>query len=325
MKKKVKTKKTAGLKKKEVKKKTSPKSASKITSKKKVTRKPKVEAKKTVKKTVKKESKIKTKVKEKTKKSLKKVTPVKMKKLEKPEKKVLTVEEKSINVGKKIAEIEDRIKKAVKKITADIEKKPVKFAEEIVTKIEKKVKKATKRLKAKTEEKAPSKPLKVEPLKIPEGPKAKAKVVKKVKPREVRKETYPPLYQELLPHEYGENRITLLIVDPFKLFTFWEITEDILLIYTGYLTLRIYDVSGIEFNGMNANSYLDITVEQRIGDWYIDASPEKEYIVDIGITDNQGSFITIARSNKVATPRVALAEEGELPQKLYDIGFRIGY
>jgi hypothetical protein len=325
MKKKVKTKKTTGIKKKEVREKTSPKSAKKVASKKKVTIKPKTEAKKTVKKTVKKETKIRTKVKEKPKKSLKKIIPAKKKKLEKPEKKVPTMEEKSIKVGKKIAEIEDRIKKAVKKITADVEKKPVKIAEEIVTKIEEKVKKATKRIKAKIEERAPSKPLKIELPKIPESAKAKVKVIKKGKTTEVGKESSTPLYHELLPHEYGENIITLLIVDPFKLFAFWEITEDILLIYTGYLTLRVYDVSGIEFNGMNANSYFDIRVEERIGDWYIDASPEKEFIADIGVTDNQGTFITIARSNKVSTPRVVLAEEGELPQKLYDIGFRIGY
>ena len=64
-------------------------------------------------------------------------------------------------------------------------------------------------------------------------------------------------------------------------------------------------------------------VSDRIGDWYIDVGPEKEYVVDIGIMYPQGIFVTIARSHSVATPREISLEHGGLPQYLYDIGFGI--
>lgn len=52
---------------------------------------------------------------------------------------------------------------------------------------------------------------------------------------------------------------------------------------------------------------------------------EKEFIVDIGIVNPQGIFSTIARSNKVSTPRRTISEEGVLPQKLYETGLYVGY
>ena len=112
-------------------------------------------------------------------------------------------------------------------------------------------------------------------------------------------------------------------VNPTRLFTFWEVTEDTLARYIGDLCLRVYDITGVDFDGNNAQGSFDIMVSDRIGDWYIDVGPEKEYVVDIGIMYPQGIFVTIARSHSVATPREISLEHGGLPQYLYDIGFGI--
>jgi hypothetical protein len=110
-----------------------------------------------------------------------------------------------------------------------------------------------------------------------------------------------------------------------NLFTFWEVREDTLEIYTGNLTVRLYDVTGVDFDGTNANSFYDIPVMERIGSCYIDVSPEKEFIADIGIINFIGTFFTITRSNRVSTPRAKIAEEEVLPQKFYETGVRVGY
>ncbi|MEW6214040.1 MAG: DUF4912 domain-containing protein [Nitrospirota bacterium] len=180
------------------------------------------------------------------------------------------------------------------KVKAKIEKKPKKVAKKVITKIEKKV--------------------------LP-------KAIKKVEIKKITKipEKYPPMPWEALPAEYGEDSITLMTVDPRRLFTYWEVREDTLARYLGILNIRVYDVTGVDFDGMNANSYFDIAVNEGLGEWYINVTPEKEFIADIGCINPEGIFITIARSNKVLTPRAAVAEEGILPERLYETGLPIGY
>src|SRR4030042_1103705 len=201
----------------------------------------------------------------------------------------------------------------MKKIKVKSKEKPKKVAKKVLTKIEEKAKKKAKEVETKKAIKIPEK-------KVP----AKVEVEKKEVYHAI-KEKIPPTPWETLPQEYGENSITLITVDPNKLFTFWEVREDILTIFTGNLNIRVYDVTGIDFDGMNANSYFDIAANERIGSCYIDVSPAKEIIADIGIIYFEGIFITVARSNKASTPPIPVSEEGMLPQKLYDTSLRIGY
>jgi hypothetical protein len=138
-------------------------------------------------------------------------------------------------------------------------------------------------------------------------------------------EKQPLIPFESLPSEYGENGITLMVVNPSKLFAFWEVGEDTLRIFHGDLKIRIYDITGIDFDSMDANNCIDIAVHDRIGDGYISVSPGKDYIVDIGIVYSEGIFITVARSLKVSTPHEIIAEETVLSVQPVDTGLRIGY
>jgi len=129
-----------------------------------------------------------------------------------------------------------------------------------------------------------------------------------------------------LPAEYGENRITLMTVDPWKLFAYWEAREDTLKKTKGTLALRVYDVTGIYFDGKNANLTFDIPVYGRIGDSYIGVAPDKAFIVDIGFISKGKDFVMIARSNQVTTPALKVAkEEGALPEEIYEVGPVTGY
>jgi hypothetical protein len=135
---------------------------------------------------------------------------------------------------------------------------------------------------------------------------------------------FPPVPWETLPSEYGENAIALMMVNPYKLFVFWEVREDTLKVFKGVIQIRVYDITGIDFDREDANSFFDLSVNQRIGKRYIDVVPEREYLADIGIV-YEGIFITIARSGKVLTPRVTISEEGQSFPDFMRTVLRIGY
>jgi hypothetical protein len=151
------------------------------------------------------------------------------------------------------------------------------------------------------------------------GP-GEAKVGRKGRDKQVR----PWAARAILPEEYGENSVTLMTVDPCRLFAFWEVREKTLEIFKGQVNIRVYDVTGIDFNMMDTNSYLDISADARVGKCYINVSPEREYLADAGIIFD-GIFIAVARSSRVSTPRAAVPEEGVFPYGIWQTGLRTGY
>jgi hypothetical protein len=155
----------------------------------------------------------------------------------------------------------------------------------------------------------------------------------KKEPAAVKKETafppekialYPPVPWETLPSEYGENAITLMTVNPFRLFVFWEVRENTLKMFKGDLMIRTYDVTGLDINAEEAKSFFDVGLTDRIGSLYLDVNPDRQYIADIGIL-YEGIFVSIARSNSVETPRATQAAEEVLPAPGDETGMRVGY
>jgi len=272
--------------------------------------------------------KVEAKVKTETKTKAKAKIEVKAKRKEIPEKKIRKTASK---IGEKVpAEKTKKAppKKPIKKIA-----EKVKVEDKIAVKKKTKAKpeKTVKKVIAKVQEKAlPTAAKDIEARRLVKAAmKAKEEAKVQVKAKEKAtpsiEEKIPLIPLEEMPSEYGENDITLMIVDPYKLFAFWEVREDTLKIFKGDLQIRLYDITGVDFGKRDANSYLDLPVTERIGRTYIDAVPEKEFIADVGIV-YEGIFITIARSNIVSTPRASVSEgEGLLPPKLYETGIRIGY
>lgn len=264
--------------------------------------------------------KIRVKSKSKSKKSL---TPSKKKasKTEgrKPAKKTA---KKAVIKGKTKAKKPIKAKKETKEQGEKAAKKPT-------------VRKAEKEKKTAVRKKATEKAIKKEPKKIALPAKKIERIpqrtLKKIE-REVRVFVSPPEYSaavtagKALPAEYGEDRITLMTVDPWKLFAYWEVKENTLSKIKGTPVLRVYDVTGIYFDGKNANLVFDVPVYGRIGDSYIGVGPDKVFIVDIGAASSEGDFVTIARSNQASTPALKVAkEEGALPQEIYEVGPVTGY
>lgn len=241
---------------------------------------------------------------------------------------------------KPVAKMEKEIKKKTK--TKKIKKTKVKklLKKPVIKKAE--AKKPAKKIKEKAKKITPKKKIaeipeiekvsKKEPRKIAMPKKRVARIpqrtIKKIEEKaEISEKTYPLVISKKgLPVEYGEDRITLMTVDPWKLFAYWEVREDTLSKVKGTLALRVYDVTGIYFDGKNANIVFDIPAYKRVGDSYIGVGPGRDFIVDIGAVSRKGDFIAIARSNKVTTPAIKAAkEEGVLPEEIYGPGPAVGY
>lgn len=143
-----------------------------------------------------------------------------------------------------------------------------------------------------------------------------------------------------LPHNYGVDRMVLLARDPHWLFAYWEITATKQEEFAGtygtkawlstHPVLRIYDVTGITFNGNNALKYFDYYLEGKIDNWHIEVGePDHSFCVDLGRMFPDGRFITLLRSNIVTTPRASLSdrldEEWMWIEELYQSVGKIKY
>ena len=124
-----------------------------------------------------------------------------------------------------------------------------------------------------------------------------------------------------LPDRYGRTELVFLVVDPFLLFSYWEVTPESLRQAQSVLgaemqgaraVLRFYDVSLIRFDGTNAHHTFDIDIGLEARNWYVRLwTAEKSYCADLGFVTRTGRFHAITRSNVVHTPRAGVSNRDE--------------
>ncbi|MFH2138283.1 MAG: DUF4912 domain-containing protein [Candidatus Omnitrophota bacterium] len=115
-----------------------------------------------------------------------------------------------------------------------------------------------------------------------------------------------------LPSGYADTRIVIQVRDPYWLYAYWEVNPNKWdglrqelgeALDSSKRVLRIYDITGVQFNGSNSNGFFDIDINDFAANWYINiGTPGRGYCVDLGLILADGRFITIARSNCVTTP-----------------------
>lgn len=121
------------------------------------------------------------------------------------------------------------------------------------------------------------------------------------------------------PAGYGDNKIVILVRDPWWVFSYWEITEHKDREVRHHITqkgvtpvksiLRVYDITDVDFNGKNAHNFFDIELRDMATNWYINVgAPNRAWIVDIGILADNNEFFVLARSNCVKTPRFGMSD-----------------
>jgi len=118
---------------------------------------------------------------------------------------------------------------------------------------------------------------------------------------------------EHIPWGYDQNRITTMVMDPRRMYAYWEVRDDAIEAARkalgrggrdAWLNLRVYDISGRIFDGTNAHSYFDVKVERHTRQWFFDiGKPTSTHCVEIGLKSHEGYFGKIARSGRVDFPR----------------------
>jgi len=121
----------------------------------------------------------------------------------------------------------------------------------------------------------------------------------------------PPSVPEL-PDVYHQDQITLMVRDPYWAHAYWEITSESYRRAADTLgdeaadaatILRVYDITGVDFDGSNATRSWDVDV-RGANNWYLDlGEPDHVYCVEIGLRSASGRFVAIGRSNIARTPR----------------------
>jgi len=114
-----------------------------------------------------------------------------------------------------------------------------------------------------------------------------------------------------LPMETGENFIELMVQSPSCLYAYWELSMEFKDMATRHfktawshlsLFLRLFDVTGINFDGENANQLEEYLIQCHCSSFYF--SPLKAghaYLLDLGVKSN-GEFLSLLRSKVALTP-----------------------
>ncbi len=118
-----------------------------------------------------------------------------------------------------------------------------------------------------------------------------------------------PLFSGDIPSGYSEDRIVLMVRDPFWIYAYWEIQRASI-----EKTLEQHDLAGQAFQNVlrvycgDESDFQDIEVGGTADNWYINIGrPNSDFFADVGLRV-QGKFLPIVRSNRVHTPRAGMSE-----------------
>ena len=112
----------------------------------------------------------------------------------------------------------------------------------------------------------------------------------------------PGVLPQNIPWGYGHDRVTAMVVDPDRLFVYWEVTDDAITAARArlgnggpgaWLDLRVYDITGRLFDGTNAHSYFDHRLERHDRQWFFTiGKPTSAACVEVGLRSEEGYFAT---------------------------------
>ena len=125
-----------------------------------------------------------------------------------------------------------------------------------------------------------------------------------------------------IPWRYNEDKLTLLVRDPWWLYAYWEVTPDresgvarAVRREPMHKVLRLYE------GGPETGRFFDIEVGNFLGNWYVEVGkPDSEWVAEIGWRADR-HFYPCVRSNRVRTPRYGVSdildEEWMLPDATF--------
>lgn len=224
----------------------------------------------------------------------------------------VAIKKASVKVAVKKATVKVAVKKAavseaVKKAAIKVEKTAVKTTAA--------PRAAVKKVAGSPAVKLGKKPEKKLPLELEESLPAQEKVAEAKFYTGVREAASVDQPYAELPNGYGEEKIALMVRDPYVAHAYWEVTparlerEKAWFGWNSKLAVRIYDITGVNFDGRNAVGYFDQEVYERLGNWYFDMGrPSHSFCAELGLLATDGRFLSIARSNYITMPRDSVSE-----------------
>jgi len=117
-----------------------------------------------------------------------------------------------------------------------------------------------------------------------------------------------PGWEHPVPWSYGETRLVALTRDPYWIFAYWELTDEVHRAaeervgreawFHARPVIRVYDVTG--------GGRYDVAVDEGARNWYLNVGqPDRTWYLELGRITEAGEFVMLARSNTVHTPRDA--------------------
>jgi hypothetical protein len=140
---------------------------------------------------------------------------------------------------------------------------------------------------------------------------------------------------EHIPWGYGHDRLTAMVVDPNRLYVYWEATDQAIekarqgLGAGGkdaWLSLRVYDITGRIFDGTNAHGYFDIKVDRSDRQWFMHiGKPASTHLIELGLKSYEGYFVKIVRSGRADFPRFEPSPDGTVDWLTVRPGGSVGH
>lgn len=119
----------------------------------------------------------------------------------------------------------------------------------------------------------------------------------------------PPADEGELPDLSGQPRVTLMVVNSYLVYAYWNVDLTRLPAQTVGAALRFHDLSE-PFQ----SHFFEVDVDLRTRNWYVHLwSPAKSYYADLVVKTADGGDTYLARSNQLQTPRAWPVAEIEGP------------
>lgn len=112
-----------------------------------------------------------------------------------------------------------------------------------------------------------------------------------------------------LPPGYGESLIVLMPRDPEWAYAYWDVSneqKEMLRRQGGQqLTLRIYDVTGINLDYQSPHSIQEYPCDELAREWYLPIPvSDRDYVVEMGYRCLDGRWLVLSRSAATRIPPV---------------------
>ncbi len=114
-----------------------------------------------------------------------------------------------------------------------------------------------------------------------------------------------------LPQSYGENRMMLMVRDPYCLFVYWDLAPGLRYVVSRHLGcdwedvplfLQLFEAGGREEELFHVG---DFSVSSQARQWYLhNLLPDRDYCLCLAVRGPEGRFYRILQSNRVHTPWV---------------------